>query len=266
MAPSDTIELVDKPEGRFYRVGEEEYPSVTTILSVLNKPALNRWAVDQERELVVQAACELYDQTKETLPLSPINYRLVLRQRLPALRAAERTSRKAAQLGTAVHAFIERELKQELGQDVGSIPFLPDGAQTAIDAWHEWRESVKFEPMAVEEHLFNEVQGYAGTADWIAIVDGEWTLGDIKTGKKVWPEAFLQNWAYRMAWNGFGRLNHVTAGVILRLPKTAHDPTFEAALVPDEEGLYDCFLSAKCLFDFQNNGHKAEPRQGGTLA
>jgi hypothetical protein len=50
--------------------------------------------------------------------------------------------------------------------------------------------------------VFNPEAGYAGTLDWVADIPalGEGlTLGDIKTGKGVYPETALQLAAYRHA-------------------------------------------------------------------
>ena len=41
-----------KDPARFYKIGGEEYPSVTTILQVVNKPALGPWYAKQERDRV----------------------------------------------------------------------------------------------------------------------------------------------------------------------------------------------------------------------
>jgi hypothetical protein len=53
----------------------------------------------------------------------------------------------------------------------------------------------------------------------------------------AYPESFLQNVAYRHAaiHAGFP----TGQGVILRLPKTAEDPAFEAMLVPDTVTMVD---------------------------
>ena len=255
------IEQINTPKGRFYEVDGKRLPSVTTILDVINKPFINDWRVDVEREFVTNAACELYDQTKTTKPLSPINYRLCLRNRLPQLREAERAAKRAADLGTAIHAFVEWELRNELGGLPGVRPYLPEGADTAIDAWHKWRDEVKFKPLktefAVYSYAFGPHMGYAGTVDWLGEVNSVVTLGDIKTGKRVWPEAFLQNVAYRHAYRSLNldqafHLGLIQAGLILRLPKLRGDAEFEAVPVPDDDRLLDAFKAALMIWKWQN--------------
>jgi hypothetical protein len=40
--------------------------------------------------------------------------------------------------------------------------------------------------------VWNRTEGYAGTLDFIAAINGHPTLGDTKTGKRVYPEVALQ--------------------------------------------------------------------------
>jgi hypothetical protein len=56
---------------------------------------------------------------------------------------------------------------------------------------------VALEPLAIERTVYCEVCGYAGTLDLYARVSGVLTVLDWKSGKAIYPEAFLQNVAYR---------------------------------------------------------------------
>ena len=59
-----------------------------------------------------------------------------------------------------------------------------------------------FEPgfLEVEATAWSETHGYAGTLDFIAMVDGEVVITDIKTGKSgAWPDVALQLSAYANA-------------------------------------------------------------------
>jgi len=40
------IKRKDSPSGRTYQIGDNEYPSVTSVLSLLSKPALVYWSAN----------------------------------------------------------------------------------------------------------------------------------------------------------------------------------------------------------------------------
>lgn len=243
---------------REYEVDGRAYPSVTSILDVINKPFVNNWAVGLEREMVTQIACELYDQAAETKTISPINFRLMLQHRLPQVKAAEAESRKATDTGTLVHAMIEWHLHGLMGKVLPRPP-AHEVADRGLALFDIWAESVDFRPVAVETVVVNQVCGYAGRADWVGWVNGRLTLGDIKTSKKVYPEMFLQNWAYRVAWNEpKGEIDEVlidpvTAGLILRVPKSLAEDAVEEVVVPDDHSLFNVFMAAKRIYDFEQS-------------
>jgi hypothetical protein len=58
---------------------------------------------------------------------------------------------------------------------------------------------VNLEPLAIERTVYCLECGYAGTLDLYARVKGVLTVLDWKSGKAIYPEAFLQNLAYRHA-------------------------------------------------------------------
>ena len=75
----------------------------------------------------------------------------------------------------------------------------------------------------------------AGRIDAIAY-EGDHTEAviDWKSGKAIYPEAFLQNIAYRHAAAHQGLA--AEQGIIVRLPKLFDDPAWEAMAVPETAG------------------------------
>jgi hypothetical protein len=83
----------DTKRGRFYEFrGKGPFPSVTTLLSVINKPALIGWAAKLERFLVVQEAAELYQELGQMLatPLAKDDFKRHLEERLGKAKAHQR--------------------------------------------------------------------------------------------------------------------------------------------------------------------------------
>ena len=68
-----------------------------------------------------------------------------------------------------------------------------------MESWKDWAKSIALEPLAIERTVYCEACGYAGTLDLYARVEGALTSLDWKSGRAIYPEAFLQNVAYRHA-------------------------------------------------------------------
>jgi hypothetical protein len=91
-------------------------------------------------------------------------------------------------------------------------------------------------------------------------VKGVLTVLDWKSGKAIYPEAFLQNHAYRHAATRAGLPS--AQGLIVRLPKHLEDPAWEVMPVPATLTLED-FLAALRLWRWQRamNGQPTGDRQ-----
>lgn len=241
--PPAKVTRVDSRSGRFYQVegDEQPYVSVTHALSVVAKPALINWAANQERTLVLDAAADLYADLAGTPVMSRAAYLLSLQTRLGKQKAHQRELAKASEIGTQVHALVEWNLRQSLGQQVGPEPRVLDKAQWGFMAWQDWAQAVNLKPIYIEQMVYSRTHRYAGTMDLLAEVDGVVTLVDFKTGKSIYGEAHLQNVAYQMALKEMGHAAPA-AGLIVRLPKVETDPGFEVAPVPPCDELYPVFL------------------------
>src|SRR5207237_6771148 len=102
-------------------------------------------------------------------------------------------------------------------------------------------KSIALEPLAIERTVYCESCGYAGTLDLYARVEGALTVLDWKSGRAIYPEAFLQNVAYRHA-AARQRLPS-SQGLIVRVPKLVNDPSWEVMAVP-ETLVIDDFMAA----------------------
>ena len=235
--------------GRFYDANGKRYPSVTTILSCISKPALMYWGAKVEREMVIDAAATFYEELASLeKPISKLGFVTQLAQRIGKEQASKKLLEKAGDIGSQAHQRIEWLLRGEVCQKVGYEPPIGPEAQIAVDAWQSWRKKVNFRPLAVESMVVSHIYGFAGTQDCLsAEIDGVVTQCDWKTGKAVYYEAHLQNAAYRVAVREMG-IADPKAGLILRLPKTKEEPGFEAVPARDEQQCFEVFLAAKKLW------------------
>jgi hypothetical protein len=252
----------DSRAGRFYDIDGKQLPSVTTILSAIGKPALVAWSANVERDLVLKVSNELY-QDAPAEKMSPAAWHTTMLNRLGKTKAHTREMAKASEIGTQAHALIEWTLRAEMMQDAGPTPQISDKAMWAFSSWERWRKSVHLKPIFIESVVWNEEYGYAGTMDLLAEVNGVVTVLDWKTGKAVYPEAFLQNVAYRKAIRAMGHADP-KQGIIMRLPKNETDADFEAVTVEsDEEYLFGVFLSTKELWEWMQ--FEEEKRAAGKV-
>ena len=236
--------------GRFYETPDgERYPSVTTILSVIGKPALMVWAANVERELVTAASASLYQDSHGTPQMSRSGWLTTLQARLGTERAHQKELNKAGDIGSQIHALIEWELQSKMLEKAGPSPHVTDAAMWGYMAWQDWAKSVNLKPLAIEQAVWSRTHGYAGTLDLLAEVNGELTVLDWKSGKAVYPEAHLQNAAYRHAIREMGHGDPVK-GIIVRVPKVVTDPNFEAVEADPEAESLEIFLNAKKLWEW----------------
>lgn len=252
-------QLNTERKGRFYDVPDGgKYPSVTTILNVISKPALIAWAANLERELVVEAAGDLWNDVPngDTPKMSRPAFVSSLRERLGKTKAHQRALTKAGEIGSQVHNLIEWNIRKGLGQEVGVEPILQDKALWAFSVWEKWAENAHFKPVFCEQTVWSNKYQYAGTMDLLAKIDTEETIKvvvDWKTGKAIYPEALLQNVAYIRALIEMGHAEPPIHGLIVRLPKNEKDPDPEVRLIPwaEQDGLFRAFLHARALWGWQ---------------
>jgi hypothetical protein len=243
MAPSSPTSSWDRD--RFYRIGGRALPSVTTVLDVIAKPALGPWYAKEERRYFATAMLEVLARPGARDP----EYVLAaVAEAVTGVKAADREKQRAATIGIAVHAGIEWHLRRVLGDDPGPEPVLPDAAVWAVESWKDWAKAVALQPLMIERTVYCVRCGYAGTLDLYARVNDRLTVIDWKTGRAIYPEAFLQNIAYRHAGQEQGLPSE--QGLIVRLPKLLSDPAWEAMTVPDTLTLDD-FLAALRLWRWQ---------------
>lgn len=236
---------------RFYYTDEgNEYPSVTSILSVLDKPALRNWIANTEREMVITAAANLYEDLPTTgQKMSRAGYLATIKNRIGQTKAYQKELAAAQEVGSAVHALIEWNIRKELGQIVGPQPEVSNKILHAFAAYEDWRARVKFKPLAIEQTVWSDIHAYAGTMDLWAEVDGEECVLDFKTGKAVYKEAKVQIAAYAFALSEMGH-GHPKAGIVLRLPKIEADPNFEAVRVDNLERYFKAFLAIRQAWEW----------------
>lgn len=152
-------------------------PGVTTVIGILDKPALVGWAAKQSASYAVEHWDELAN-----LPMVERATRIE--------KARWSTNRKAVIKGNRIHALGEKLANRQPVEVPGEIRRQVEAYAGFLDKWH-------METVATETPCCNTEYGYAGTFD--LIVDSPRfgrSLMDIKTGSGVYSEVALQLNAY----------------------------------------------------------------------
>ncbi len=216
-----------------------EVPSVTQIISVLEKPGLLQWAVNCAAELLAERLRP--GQALDEVEIADL---------CDAIRFAHRRiSGRAKGIGALAHDWLQRYLAGVLAGEK-TAPALPVNAQAqrACRAAVVWLDSHHFEPLAIEQLVCSRQHGYAGTTDFPAKIDGRHSVVEWKTAAAIYPEFRLQVAAYAQAlWEMNDR--PIADRWIVRLSKG--DGEFEAVCLPREQQDADlrAFLAAKTLYE-----------------
>lgn len=143
--------------------------SVTSILNVLDKPALIWWAADETAQAAVRAAASLQQRIAEDGEREVVKWLGGARFRRPP------GQRSAAELGTAIHEACEQYALS------GNRPDVDDEVRPFLDRFDEWAQAAQPEYEAAEMTVYHADYGFAGTLDAIIKLDGESYIADYKT-------------------------------------------------------------------------------------
>lgn len=234
----------DGKTGRTYSWDEETFVSVTTVLGVLNKPALPSWAAKSAAEFAIKNHNTISDLLSRGQGKAAIDM---------VKGAPWRQRDAAADVGSLIHQTIEHIHN---GTDV----MIPDDAIQPVAHFMTWIDHFKPEILVSEGTVFNREYNYAGTLDLVAKIDGKNWLIDIKSGKGVYPEYAMQCAAYsRGEFIGHDDgteqiMPIIDRGAVLHLRPSGY------AFVPVNIGkeVMDSFLYCRELFRWQDDiSHRA---------
>lgn len=234
------VNLVFNDKKHAYMIGDKFVPGVTTILKLLNKPALVPWAANQ-------CAAYVKANAKDGMTRPEI---VALAD--DARKAYQRFTDEAADIGSMVHHYAEATMK---GEEV-AIPDHP-AAIKGCNAFEEWRKSHEIKCLASEMMIFSRDMYYAGTADFYGYIDGELVVADFKTSSGIYPEMALQACAYQLAIEEEAKVQ-IAARWIIRLDKKTG--AFEAKRFPHSEAHCEAWRTLRRLHSYMS---KIEEEQKG---
>ena len=190
-------------------------PGVTTILGIMNKPALVKWANNLGLQGIDSSA--YVDET--------------------------------ARIGTLAHEMVQEYLGGPEWDRSAYTPEQVDLAENAALSFYEWeRQNIdSFNTILIEKQFVSETKRYGGTVDFYGDFNGQRWLVDFKTCKQLYPEHVYQTAAY---WALLIEKGYRVDGVrILRIGRS-EDEGFDDKIIAREEieDAYRVFEAALNLY------------------
>lgn len=223
------------PKTHSYLIDGKPATGITTIISVLAKPALIGWAA--------RTAVEYLQKLTPDIELGYTSDQWT--RWCEEAKTAHNTKRdSAATHGTDAHALVEKYIKQCMdGNDFGypiTAGYWPE--YKSIESFTRWAEENVDHFLFSERQMFNEEKFIAGTADFGCVMkDGKKLIGDFKTSSGVYGiDYFLQCAGYKFLAEAEGDAPY-DGCVIVRLGKKGpKDFDVHYRYVSDEEAFMAC--------------------------
>ena len=209
----------------YYSPNGKRVPSVTTILDIVNKPYLVKWA--------------------NNMGLQGINI-------------ADNKDHITG-IGTLLHARIEGVLNNEEVDDSMFSETQKEIADKCFTKFALWHSEHRIETIATELSMAS--YQYGGTMDAILIVDGKPTILDWKTSKQIDPEYFAQLAAYNqlvkqnILGEDIGDIPTIEQVAVLDVPKEGNDWEYSVVNVKSET-----FANAINYFEFARKLYEAKKK------
>ena len=180
-----TVKLVFEEFKHSYFFEGRKVPSVTTILSVINKTALINWAANM-------AADYFKGQIEPGKSYDEVQLNTIWKE---AKAAHYKKKTETGDIGTFVHEWVEKYIKGE-----NPPPPVNQDLRESTERFLKWVKDHKVTFLASEQVVFSKKYNFCGTLDFICKINGgKLVLGDLKTSSGIYNEYFLQTAAYRLA-------------------------------------------------------------------
>lgn len=235
------VEMSYDPTAHLYTVNDVIVPGVTTVLGVIDKPALIPWAVRETVDHIrgVWLPDKEYTEGQIKAILSD------------AKSARFRTSQKALTIGSDAHDWVERYIKSRIF-DIPP-PELPEypPVLSAATSYIEWENSVgTISYITSERRVASLKYMYSGTVDIMMRLDSSLVVADIKTSKAIYPEYYIQCAAYAKAIEEEDGIS-IDKIAVIRIPKDGG--SVEVEMLENIDYLFGVFRACLVIWRWKNN-------------
>lgn len=182
--------------GRYYTRPStgREVPSITNIKDVMGIDALKFWAANECADYAADNIKNLVNLARDDI--------FALVKKAPFSKRGKKAT--SSLIGDIVHHWIDQVAKGTPVKDIDTSFYVDKWTEErkkppvqAIWTWNAFKKFLdvyKPEWVLSEFTVWSETHGYAGTMDWAAKIGRKriLTLGDNKTGGRVYPDMALQ--------------------------------------------------------------------------
>lgn len=241
LSPLYDVRLIEDGRNHYYTIGNDEkwYPSSTTVLKCLDKPALIPWALNQMGDNIKDIL-----SNREIKPWEEGEIDGIIKE---AKGIYKKKSAEATDLGSRAHKAIDDIIK-------GNAPEITDDIRPAVDGFLKWKEEQHIEIIAGDTRIGSKLFGFGGSLDFVGLDGDQVVIFDNKTNKKrkdrdhgLYPEAAYQLSSYAVAFKEtFGLPVKAVYGLWLDKEKGG----FKAVKVSNINAAFEVFLA--CLKIYQN--------------
>lgn len=219
-------------EKHIHTLNDRPLMGVTTILSVIAKPALIQWSANMACDYILKK----FEEIKYPVAIDEQIYEWI-----KDARSAHRKKKESAgDWGTSVHLAIEEWIKEN------KEPSLDEKGTEVFNKFKEWaiKENVKF--LESEKHVYSEKLWIGGIVDLVIEMNGKKYIGDIKTSSGIYNEAFFQMGAYNLCLEEMGEHKDISGYLVINLRK---DGKMDMMIAEDMEVNKKAFVSARDLYE-----------------
>lgn len=235
--PLYPVKLIEKERSHYYQIGEGEtwLPGVTTVLKVLDKPALVPWAAKSVSDNIYEELSKLKEMpSKEELKKICEDGKNIYKKK----------SQEAADIGSRVHKAINQLIEGE----IDDISYVDADIRAGVQGFLDWKGSNSLRIELGDTKIGSKLFGYGGSLDMVAFEGQNAIIFDFKTTKKrrdrvhgIYDEYALQLAAYAQA---FRETYGIEVKKVFALWLNKEKPEFKAVEVKNIPLCFEGFLAA----------------------
>jgi len=154
-----------------------------------------------------------------------------------------------AEIGTLAHQMVADHLRGKKTNTSEYTKEQIDKSENSFLSYLEWEKGKTIEPILIEEPLVSERYRYGGQIDSLLKVNGVIGLHDLKTGKAIYDDWFIQliAYTYLLYENGYVENWANLPAIILRIGRDETEG-FEVGYGHNHELLFKKFLILRDLY------------------
>ncbi len=202
-----------KGKNHNYTLNGKKLTGVTTILGVIDKPALIPWAARMATDYIKE------NLSYKRIKLLRKGY-VVVRSKVidEATTAWQRTRDTAGEAGKDVHAILE-DIITEAIQKTGGYIETDSHENKQVDNFLKWARANTIKFLESEKSVYSKSLWFGGTLDFLYEKDSEVYVGDIKTSSAIYPINYWQCSAYQFCLQEMGLYPKIKGFTIVRCGK-----------------------------------------------